>query len=307
MFKKNLTINTRYQKQLIYKSLGKDTCELIKRHKGFIAGGAINCIFTNRKIQDWDIFFNTEQNATDFMSDISVLNIDLKNGYVWTKRHESPAAITFKGSIVDEVGNKKLNSDGGIDYGVSFIGKDHIIQVITMIYGSPEEVLDTFDFTCCMAAFDFETEDFVFHPNFFPDTMSKTLRYSDGSKYPFMALWRTNKYREYGYTIPFEEFLKITLHITTLKFTTMRDFFEHVKHMPAGVAVESMKSRLFGTDRPNHDRKKADEVLDSPFNILAIIEVLGQDYIVNDIILDGKLSNEKTAMPKEKTINPFSV
>jgi hypothetical protein len=306
MFKKSLTINTKCQKQIIYKSLGKDTCELIKRHKGFIAGGAINSIFTNRKIQDWDIFFSTQQNALEFMEALGGVAYEGKNGYIWTKVFESDASISFKGTIEEEMENKKVNGDGGVDYGITFRGMDHKIQVVTMMYGSAEEIIDTFDFTCCMGAFDFEVEDFIFHPNFFPDTMSKTLRFNQSNN-PFMTLWRTNKYRGYGYNLPFEEFLKITLHITTLKFTTMRDFFNHVKHMPACAAVESIKSRIFGLDKNGKDRKKVDDMLDEPFNIHAIIEVLGQDYITNDIILDGTLSTESKPTPQKKILDPFLV
>ena len=73
---------------------------------------------------------------------------------------------------------------------------DILVQCIYFKYfENPEKIFETFDFTICMAAFDFDTEEFVFHDDFFRNNMSKTLRFNPNTAYPIVSALRIEKYK----------------------------------------------------------------------------------------------------------------
>jgi hypothetical protein len=62
-----------------------------------------------------------------------------------------------------------------------------------------------------MGAFDCDTKEYHFHPDFFPDIASKTLRFNVNTRYPLNSILRVTKYIAKGFFISKPEHIKMTL------------------------------------------------------------------------------------------------
>jgi len=96
-------------------------------------------------------------------------------------------------------------------------------QLITRFHGTPQDILDTFDFTITQGIFDFENEEFVCGDRFFPDIAAKKLVYLGKSHFPICAMYRTKKYQERGYSLPGSTIMHIALSIVRLDIRTYKD------------------------------------------------------------------------------------
>lgn len=154
-------------------------------HKGFIAGGCFKNIFNGEKAKDIDIFFESE---TDFTQ--AKLMYEANDDYYLY--YENPKVIAFK--------NKKM---------------PHItLELIKTTYGTPEQILDIFDFSIVKFAYykhmvEADPEDpfgedtveykVMFHENFFEHLHMKRLVIGERLHFPVGTLERMFRYAKYGY------------------------------------------------------------------------------------------------------------
>lgn len=150
-------------------------------HKGFIAGGCFKNIFNGEKVKDIDVFFETE---TDFMEAKRYYEGD-EDFYVY---YQNNKVIAFK--------NRK---------------NPHVtIELIMTTCGTPEQILDVFDFTIVKFAYfkDKETDEngdevttykVMFHENFFEHLQLKRLVIGETLRFPIGTLERMFRYAKYGY------------------------------------------------------------------------------------------------------------
>lgn len=156
----------------------------------YIAGGAILSLATKNDIADYDVYPKNLQGLTnavyELMNDFSSYIVNI-----------SDRAITFR---VNDSKNRK--------------GERNIVQIVTFDwFPTAESIFDFFDYTVCMGAFDCDSKQYVFHPDFYPDIASKTLRFNPKTRYPLASLLRTTKYRAKGFHIGKFEFAKIALAV----------------------------------------------------------------------------------------------
>jgi hypothetical protein len=166
--------------------------DLLIANHAIIAGGAVRAIFANEYISDYDVFFGKAIDEETFIAGIEKLDYELS--------YKSDSAKTYT--------------------------KDGVkVQVIStsLISGSAQQVIDQFDYTICMGAYDFEGMTFVLHENFVEHIARKELYYNTAGKYPISSLFRLRKYIKKGYTIPGLEIIKLALSINNLKMTSFRD------------------------------------------------------------------------------------
>jgi hypothetical protein len=156
----------------------------------FIAGGAVLSRVTKTEINDYDIYPKSREDFETIIYNLMedgcfVINITDK-------------AITFKS-------NDLTNSEG----------LRSLIQVIYTedFFKTADDIFRDFDFSICCGAYDFDTKEFIFHPDFFVDIASKTLRFQHGTKYPLASLLRTKKYTSKGYVLGKAELLKIGITV----------------------------------------------------------------------------------------------
>ena len=152
---------------------------------GFLAGGAINSVFTNRAIHDFDLYFKSKEKFID------ALNLAYDEG-MWCVGL-SNRAITFKGP-----------------------GNGDTYQLMRMDwFETPAAIFDRFDFTCCMAAIDLDSGEMTRHDDFIMDTSRRVLRFNPRTLYPMASALRVLKYQSRGYTIEKSEMTKILATVAT--------------------------------------------------------------------------------------------
>ena len=189
----------------------------IQDHKGFICGGCFKNIFNKEKVKDLDIFF---LNRADFEDAVRYYDSQTV-GYAlgvdrWVSDNE--AAYTF----LYENENVKAYTDKNT--GIR-------IELCCKIFGTPEEILNQFDFTIAKFAYykkeikeqnnsvdnnsvngDVSTDveyKILMHDKFFEHLHLKRLVTDDKILFPMSTLERSYRYAEYGYFPCKETKLKI--------------------------------------------------------------------------------------------------
>lgn len=154
-------------------------------HKGFIAGGCFKNILSREKVKDIDIFF---ENETDFQEAVDYFNSLVEDG-TWQFKYRNEKACAFQK-----------------------VGSDMWIELIESIFGSPEFILNNFDFTITKFAYYKEKvyEDdeewhweykLLYHKDFFEHLHQKRLVLDNDIPFPISTWERTYRYKGYGYNL----------------------------------------------------------------------------------------------------------
>jgi hypothetical protein len=191
----------------------------------FLAGGALNSVFTKRPIADFDLYFRSEKAFQRACVQA------FEDGY-WCC-HASPRSVTL--------------SDSGTIY--QFMHFDY--------FDTAEKIFDAFDFTICMAAWDIDTKDFVFHKDFLVDCASRTIRFHRKTRFPIISALRVLKYQERGYTIDRQNMLALALTVADLKLQSWED-------------LEAQIGGIYGN--------KISVVRDGDFSVDKVIDSLSVEY-----------------------------
>jgi len=192
-----------FEKNKLYAYLGKDLVDTMKAYKAFIAGGTITSLFTNKEINDIDIYFRCEEDAIGFLADIWD-----DSGYVVS--HTKKATQLMYGKKIESIN----------------------IQLIHFNYfKSAEDIFEQFDFTSCMGCFDFEKEEFVLHEDFLKHNSQRILKFNSATAYPIVSLLRVKKYEDKGFRISKPEFIRIALTCMNLNINTYEELKDHLGGM----------------------------------------------------------------------------
>jgi hypothetical protein len=207
--------NNRIAKRIL-KSMNKDIYEFLKQFNGFISGGAVLSAFTNKQINDYDLYFYRKEDA-----DLFIMSLDLKDDKSdWTK-------FSKRESIIKKSRHNNIEIFR-TENAITFLSKEQKYQVITAFYLAPELLFEKYDFTVCMAAYNPLHNKFTLHNTFLEDVSEKRLKFNIGTEYPICSLLRTIKYQKKGYTINGLEFIKIALTIHNLN---LKDYSQLKKQL----------------------------------------------------------------------------
>jgi hypothetical protein len=170
----------------------------------FVAGGAILSAVTKTEPADYDIYPKSRAAAVDLIFELMEDNCFIVN--------ISDRAVTLKS-------NSNTNSKG-----------ERILVQVMMFdeFETADKIFEFFDFTVCMAAFDCDTNEYQFHPDFFIDVAAKTLRFNPKTKYPLNSMMRLGKYHKKGYTLPSSEMIRMSLTLMQSKLPTSWEELETV-------------------------------------------------------------------------------
>lgn len=150
-----------------------------KPEGAFIAGGALTSAFTGKDINDVDLYFKSEKAFIE---------------------------------AVEMAYDESLWCVAATDRAVTFAHGQSIVQLMHFdFFETAEQVFDAFDFTVCMAAYDLDAKEFVFHDDFMKHASQRFLRFHSGTRYPFGSLLRVLKYQSRGYTLGKGDLLRIAL------------------------------------------------------------------------------------------------
>jgi hypothetical protein len=165
---------------------------LIATH-AIIAGGAIRAVFAREFISDYDIYFKNTIDLDSFESGLKELDFELA--------FSSDTAKSYKKNNI----------------------KIQVIIMPELIKENPKDIIDQFDYSVCMGAYDFDTQSFFLADSFLEHVARKELYYNVNCKYPLSSMFRLKKYFKKGYTISGSEIIKLGLAVNNLKMKDYRD------------------------------------------------------------------------------------
>lgn len=196
----------------ILKCMSNDLYEVFKKYECILAGGSIRSLYCQT------LEYEEDYSEQDIISDLDI--------YFRDNTDYSPLVQEIKSMGYEDAFNS-LNA-------VTLVDKDNKgipIQIIKLDYttGTPEEVIQKFDFSICSACYDFKEEKFYFHKYFEEDNKIRKMRYNVNGTFPIASLIRTNKYtKKKKYKISNVELLKIALCINNLN---LKDYKELKKQL----------------------------------------------------------------------------
>lgn len=206
------------EKAKIKQMLGNDVYDMLKETKCVLAGGAITSLFTNKEINDFDVYFTSKESLSQvFAQAFGVSEDEFLSPYDLIVKFATKRSML----CVDKYGQQKLQL---IHY---------------KIHDSIESIFQSFDFEHVMGAFDFATEEFVLHPNFMKDNSQRLMQFNPTTDFPITSMMRVQKYKERGYTISKAQMLRIAFTIANKEYAS----WEYVKSEISGlygIAPEDM-------------------------------------------------------------------
>lgn len=182
---------------------------MLKDCQAVVAGGAITSLFTNKEVNDVDIYFKTKQGWTKFLVQMmGLVNLSDIGEYEIRVWHHTKRSILVKHEVNDHYDKVETN--------IQLIGMD--------VFPTVNDIFKSFDFTINMGAYDFEKEEFVLGYNFLKHNAQRILSFNEKTTFPLMSALRVQKYQERGYTISKAQMFRILLAVNLKKFNSWEDF-----------------------------------------------------------------------------------
>lgn len=271
-------INFEKQKNTLYRKLGTDIVDLLKASRAIIAGGAITSIFSEKDINDYDIYFRSYEDIEVFIK-----NVFNQGEYLpETKFVDLP-----RFSLVC-----KNHTDRSILFSSGSGDMEKYVQLIHFsFFENAQQIFESFDFHLNMGAFDFCTEEFVLDDNFLTSLTSRRITFNRNTKYPIISTLRVQKYLDRGYKISKKEMFKIALAVNNLTITSWEE-------------LEDQMSGFYGVDVSKIFDKEKEFSLEAAIDMLDLVEE--QDYpVYNNAIYNAyeliALIRKEHNIPEQRT------
>lgn len=204
--------------------IGEDFYNVLKAAKAYIAGGALTSVFTNKEVNDIDVYFRDGESFVNVLREVYKVEeesvpddmLDLLSSFQVKVNHVSTRAVL-------------CTSEGG-----------QKVQLIAhQFYEKPEDIFETFDFTINMAVFDLAEESLLMHPDFLKHCSQRYLAVNPKTSYPLISVLRVNKYKDRGYGISKSQLLRLLLAVNALKIDSWDTLFDQLGGM-YGTAPEDI-------------------------------------------------------------------
>jgi hypothetical protein len=221
---------------------------ILTESHAIIAGGALRAVFCDKPISDYDCYFTRQE--------------DLQKALDYFDNEENGA-------------NKIFETENATSY---IKGKAMVQLIKKFVLPNIQDLLDQFDFTVCMAAFDVFNERLYVADDFLKHNCQKRLVYNPKAQYPLASLARIKKYTlKYGYTISGTELVKLGLCLNKLRLDTFADLKEQLmgidtlllKELTDKLDEEDMKFKQYNFDEFMY---MIEEYLDDGYEKLMIEE-----------------------------------
>jgi hypothetical protein len=206
--------------------------KLLTKTNAIIAGGSITSLFSQSEINDFDVYFRSKEDMIVF----------IRNAYKQpgSASNFEDLFILSENQIVKFDGTFNITCQNQTARSITFTQNSNTIQLIHFAYfETPNDIFDSYDFHCNMAAYDFSTGDFVLHEKFMEDVAARRLTFNEGTRYPIMSTLRIHKYIERGYTINRKELFKIGLTCSMLNLNSWESLIDQLSGF-YGVSISDM-------------------------------------------------------------------
>lgn len=208
-------------KSFYYKAkdeIGYNLFELISAHGGYIAGGAIRAWFADEKIEDYDIFFDSQGDLYQFLIELFDTEEEFLSSKSLGEGYSEHYKVVF--NSVNAISIVNIKTDVEIQF-IKALGRQLSI----------EKQIKSFDFSVCSAGYDIGKNEFVVHPLFFDDLKDKRIRVMQNESemlYPLAEIERIARYSRKGYKIKGIDIVYVILFIAErMKKVKTYDDFKH--------------------------------------------------------------------------------
>ena len=198
------------EKAKIKQMIGSDLYDLFKDTKCILAGGAITSIFSGAEVNDWDLYVTDKEGLSRLVTQVFGVS---------EEDHIAPFDL-----IVKFATNRSMLC-------IDKYSKNKLQFIHYKIFKDAQDIFNSFDFEHVMGAFDFATEEFVFHDNFFKSLAQRNIVFNPNTDFPIVSMLRTSKYRERGFKISKAQMLRVAFTIASRDY----DSWEKVKSECAGM------------------------------------------------------------------------
>lgn len=211
-----------YLEKRIENLVDEGLMHVLKEHGGYIAGGCLTSLSTNKPVNDYDVYFK-DSNA--LFEAVSVM----KEG-------------SYHLAFVSDKSLSFVNSTG-----------DKYQFIYYNYYESSEEIFKEFDFTINMAAYDFSEGKVVTHETFMLHNSQRYLSFNSGTLFPLLSALRVQKYKDRGYYISKAEYVKILLACMKVELCSWKDFQDHMGglygfNLVTNEALSELETQEFSID-----------------------------------------------------------
>lgn len=252
-----------YEKSKIKKVLGGDTYDMLKEMKCVLAGGAITALFTKKDIVDYDIYFTDRNSVGKVVAEI------------------------FNVSDEERICQFDLIANHVTDRSLLALDKSSqaLLQFIHYkVYEDVQDIFNSFDFTACMGAFDFATEEFVLHEDFMKANSQRTLTFNKGTDFPIVSVLRVDKYRNKGYSISKAQMLRVVFACIAKEYNDWDTVISEIGSMYGLDPKE-----IFDTEKPFS--------IDSVIDQLATCQALeDRKYVVREYAFETVVEKMRSAL-----------
>lgn len=201
--------------------MSSDLWEVLAENGCMIAGGAVTSVFTNKEINDVDVYFPSAEAFTKVVAEVYG---------TYTHGLESEFGLGYTEARGMHVTKKSLLilSDS---YDVQFIGYS--------FYPTAPDIFKAFDYTINMGACYMYDGRFSLHEDFLKHNAQRYLHFNPDTLYPLISVLRSSKYRERGYTISKAQMLRALLAVNKKNIDSWEKLIDELGGM-YGVAPEEI-------------------------------------------------------------------
>lgn len=172
---------------LCHVHMDNDVLKILSNTNAIVAGGALSSIINNEKINDFDIWYSTDEDYNKAISDMDEL-------------YKSKLSRSGTGRIFYSSSNGKHTTMNATTYTIDN-KKYQIINPSKYTFGDVRTIINQFDFTCVMCGVDINKKQMVYDERFFNDIKSKQIVINNTLKAPASLIDRIVKYTKKGYRI----------------------------------------------------------------------------------------------------------
>lgn len=232
----------------------KAVAEIIKSSV-IITGGSIASMLLREAVNDYDVYFKSEQSALavakyyvekyneakdpSIKPEAKILNdrvqIVVKSAGIASEGTDDSTYQYFEQLPEDNIQSTEyidpielqdgaaIDEDEGERYRPIFLSSNAItlankIQCIIRFYGSPDEIHANYDFSHCTSWWSSWDGHLELRPEAMEALLCRELRYQ-GSKYPLCSIIRTRKFIKRGFSINAGQYLKMCMQLNELDLT----------------------------------------------------------------------------------------
>lgn len=207
-----------YEKELkkLKSFMNTDLWGLLQDQGCIIAGGAITSMFTNKEVNDIDVYFPSKEAFTKVMQEL--IDLRYRSNYKYDKEY----GLTYIDGMITIVTNKA----------VMLLSEGTKVQfIVHKFYQTAEEVFQDFDFTVCMGALEMKGDTWKFHEDFFKHNSQRFIQFNENTSYPLISALRIAKYKDKGYSISKAQFMKVMIAINAKNISNWETLMEELGGM----------------------------------------------------------------------------